>query len=215
MCASEVNISAAIFNNLIKILYEGQPRCSLTTLLLETKSTTWHDLDIFGTRAFQFLAAFNQLRRIDINFHDLIRLLDDDLIEQMAQGWPHVSNIVLACSNPAAHNTAKVTFKGLASVIELCPQLKNLSVPFTAVRPDPSLLERIQRDGVFNEALECFNVNLSPIKGSDVEVVAKLLMTLFPRLRLPRNQCRLRGPALALRKNIWDEVSKLVEGRVS
>lgn len=144
MRAFEVTISAAVFNDLIKILHDNQARRSLLTLTLLNKRTPWHDVEMFGTRAFNYLASFNQLRWIEINFHDLLSLLDDDMIEQMAQGWPHAIDIALTCTSLTLQNAAKVTFKGLASIIELCPRLNTLSVPFTAVNPDSRLLERIR-----------------------------------------------------------------------
>lgn len=217
-----ISISAVEFHSLITTLFEGNGRCSLTYLILRTGGISITEPGTIEPRTFQTLAAFSQLRTIMIDLDLSISLMDDALLEEMAQEWPHAEKIVFNYT-PTLYNVAKATFKGLTSLVQHCPRLQILLLPFTATNPDPSLLENIASNGISNEAIRNFSVGWSAIgdSNSDVQVATEILVALFPGLRELKwhGMASYMVPADAARWSRrvqrWNEVSRLVSRRAT
>lgn len=122
---------------------------------------------------------------------------------------------------PMPSNAAKVTFKGIASLVRHCSRLQHLFLPFTATSPGPALLDKIRSEGISNTAIHRFNPGWTVIRASDTRMVAELLLALFPNLAGVNNNIHPALPQLSVGAlwahhiELWEEVAELMSGRDS
>lgn len=123
-------------------------------------------------RTFRAFATFHHLTHIKINVGLSIALLNDELIEEMAARWPNAESIQLQ-HYPTSIQAAKVTFKGLASLVQHCPRLKQIMLSLTATTPHPNFLDSIINSKVANNNVGHFDLSWSTIETSNTSMVAQ------------------------------------------
>lgn len=212
--------SPAEFGDLVFTLLNGHVVRSLTRLVLQAD---YHDagiphsitLEAIDSFILKSLVGFQRLASITIDVGISFEQLDDDTLEEMAVAWPNLTKMDFS-HHVTLHNAAKATFQGIASLVQHCPHLDFLFLPFTAIYPDPNILEKITRNGISCDRIFRLAVTGSIIGESDTDVVARLLMALFPRLTevmYPADSlCGYEEDLENRRLRLWQKVSHTVRG---
>lgn len=196
------------FHDLISSLVSGDLPLSLTSLEMFVRYRPTPNPVAIPRRTFGTLTTFHRLTRIKIIVGLSIELLDDDLIEEMARGWPNMEIVqpwYLSWLNPA-----KVTLRGPASLVQHCPKLKEIKLAFTATTPHPSLLDSIIHSKTFNHNITRFDISWSTIETSDPSMIAQFLVALFPKLQAVERPYNFDSELSEPYIELWAEVSTFV-----
>ncbi|KII95724.1 hypothetical protein PLICRDRAFT_170336 [Plicaturopsis crispa FD-325 SS-3] len=110
--------------------------------------------------------------------------LDDEDVATMAASWPSLQWLELS-THPGWSVRSRITFRGLAAMLQRCPDLEHLSIVVDATQVDVPA----QLMAPMNRALERIYLGNSPI--ADAEAVATVLSRVMPRLSKVRNSWAL------------------------
>lgn len=152
--------------------------------------------------------CFTQLRTLQLDFFHCCFNLDNDLLLEAMESWPHIRSLKLV----GLDAIPTVTFRGLFTALPQCPNLLSLDMLVDAVRIDiDPTAESFQ-----HTTLESLNLTRSPV--ADAEAVARIIFSMLPRIehvydqRDPFETWDIGGQF----DEQWDEVNKhldLLNGR--
>ena len=153
------------------------------------------------------LRAFTNLTRLVITSLNGIAW-DDETLSNFIAAFPYLRafHVLLESaalsSNVSRTSTTRPTLKGLASVIKLCPDLRELSLAV-----DTKVVPLIDEEPChpFNHQLRTINV-VSGSPGEDLDALAHFLHTLLPNLKC----IRCLGHS-AQARSVWREVEERLE----
>ncbi|KII89919.1 hypothetical protein PLICRDRAFT_53057 [Plicaturopsis crispa FD-325 SS-3] len=103
--------------------------------------------------------------------------MDDGDLEMLASAWPSLTALDLS-SSCGWTVPSRITLKGVAKLIQLCPGLESLGLVIDATVVDP--LESYSEPIVPNHALTAISLGSSPV--DDASAVAAVLGAIFPSL---------------------------------
>ena len=158
---------------------------------------------------FRPLASLCHLRELVVDLGCWFSIDDDDLLS-LARNWPSLHMLHLNCQQYVdgyIWRSAKyVTFRGLLSLLECCPDLRSLCLPLDAreVPVDTG-------DIICNPALGRIYFPVSPI--SDPGPVGEILARHFPsvtKVLCPLSQ-EEEDPELAMYIELWHDVNMLLQ----
>ncbi|KIK31845.1 hypothetical protein CY34DRAFT_814498, partial [Suillus luteus UH-Slu-Lm8-n1] len=89
----------------------------------------------FTLHTFVPLMRFSGLKEVDIETC-CMSLLDDDALGSIVKSWPCLERLYLGCKNFWS-TPPKITFRGLATLLSTCPNLKGLGLVFDATKLIP------------------------------------------------------------------------------
>ncbi|KAG1790714.1 uncharacterized protein HD556DRAFT_1273927 [Suillus plorans] len=159
-----------------------------------------------GSNVLRPLFLCCNLRVLRIMMTPLFLLVDDDL-RAMASAWPLLEELELFdCRNFT--RTPEITFHGLISLLELCPNLRFFNLAIDATKLDGLRDDKPGR-GVCNRLVKYPRLVDSHI--SDPETVARILLDILPELETIWGEGSP-GPFTAMYSSTlpqgWDEVYK-------
>ncbi|KAK7044476.1 hypothetical protein R3P38DRAFT_2878972 [Favolaschia claudopus] len=143
------------------------------------------------------LATFRNLSVVSITTPLGVNL-DDTIVADLAQTWPHLSELSLLASSYVNHRS-RITLQGLLPFAQHCPHLYSLSLPLDATSSAwPQKLIASEADGsagrrVQQTSLLQMIVMRSPI--ADPLHVAGFLSSVFPKLNNILTDQHIRGDA--------------------
>ena len=156
------------------------------------------------------LSSLCHLRKLDINIGQWISIGDDDLIS-LTRNWRSLHILRVDCGQYVDDHpwrSAKyITFKGLLSLLECCPDIHEISFPL-----DARVVPGDTGDIVCNPALTCLRFPASPI--SHARSVANFLKRHFPTVTevttsftlLPEEE----DVEIELYNVLWDKVDSYI-----
>jgi hypothetical protein len=150
--------------------------CSTTLKILNIDQGDYH---LIEHAAFLPLLAFRNLTHLSMScvYSDL----DDALLSQMAQAWPHLEVLVLRLPLSGLVATG-VTLEGFLPLLEYCPKLRELALTIDAFSEPHCLHSSGQPwQGISNPNITTLTVGNSGI-ASPV-YVAQFLSYIFPNLK--------------------------------
>ncbi|KAJ7166209.1 hypothetical protein C8R46DRAFT_1276078 [Mycena filopes] len=129
--------------------------------------------------------------------------LDDTMVEKMASAWPRIEILQLS-SDRSCRLVPRITLEEIYAFATHCPHLEHLAIAF-----DATVIPDLQINGaarVTQRRLLTLVVEHLPIE--DPLRVARLLRTLFPRLRTLSADSGLIDAALIARHDAWRQVEE-------
>ncbi|TCD66084.1 hypothetical protein EIP91_001842 [Steccherinum ochraceum] len=167
------------------------PNATLTELWIErTEYTedTEHPTDYFiRPDALRPLLRCKNMRSL------LLRLewnwdLDDALMQDMAQAWPDLRELVLDVETPSWPTVPRITFRGLVALAFGCPHLKHFGAGLDTTPLSPSYRTELAQESAatrrVNTNLWDLRIGYSTIREEHVEDIAVFLEDLCSQLRL-------------------------------
>lgn len=122
------------------------------------------------------LLSFSRLTTLDLNWF-FTSTIDDDALKIMAQSWPQLEEFRFGVA-AEEHVSPCLTFKGFVHLVQLCPHLREIAMPFCA-SPMDIACEPFSTT-IPNEKITEIAVGISPI--ANPITVACQLHTLLPKL---------------------------------
>ena len=153
------------------------------------------------------LLAFTCLTQVSLVNHGFD--LNDENLQIMASAWSCLQTLKLITLSLTYRS--QITINGLSALVQHCPSLANLTIPF-----DASQAYLRAEGGPRNERILTLGVSHSPV--GDLDTTAALLSDMFPNLRsIDVCQCRIknRRDHAGGDADDWKEVELLVARRSS
>ncbi|KAH9949853.1 hypothetical protein B0H21DRAFT_687827 [Amylocystis lapponica] len=107
--------------------------------------------------------------------------ITDDLMEDMATSWPHLTRLELGTTCPARDEPPLLTLRGLIPLVQRCPKLSEISLTVdTSLAGSNYYEDQRPGDGATNSLVQ--SIHLGASKVIDPMSVATFLSDLFPDL---------------------------------
>ncbi|KAH9919402.1 uncharacterized protein B0H18DRAFT_636211 [Fomitopsis serialis] len=179
---------AADPDTIVRVLQLLHERCSHTVL----EGIDVHNVDYISAgeqvrEAIRFTAAtmrrlcdFHRIRLFDLHT-DLLIVLDDEVIKQLAMSWPRLEFLhFLSANDHPWHTPTATTLKGLVHLARYCPSLRLLTIDLNASDSDVSLRTK-PGGGIRNQTLRRVTFGHSPALGNTAKIAA-FLFAIFPNI---------------------------------
>ncbi|KAG1869004.1 hypothetical protein DFJ58DRAFT_857325 [Suillus subalutaceus] len=140
---------------------------------------TNHALFELTASAFRNIRGFTQLTNLNLSSMH-VSITDDEVLD-LVSAWPKIENLYLDTAWDWGVAHLKVTFRGLAGILERCPNLRSVGVNLdTSALHDSPFYVNNRYTGIIREKVT--DLNVGSAECDDVEAIGNLLAGMCPNL---------------------------------
>ncbi|KAG2089042.1 uncharacterized protein F5147DRAFT_42742 [Suillus discolor] len=179
-----------------------------------------HSLSELSASAFQKIRAFTGLTKL--NLSSIHASITDDEVLDLVSTWPKMEHLYLDTAWDWGVARMRITFHGLAGILERCPNLRSLGVDLDTSPPhDSPVYVDHQYTGIARDKVT--ELNVGSAECNDVEAIGNLLAGMCPNLISIGRACPVNlnyeDPSANIEwfdgEEKWEEVSSSLRGEVS
>ncbi|KAG1898223.1 uncharacterized protein F5891DRAFT_492171 [Suillus fuscotomentosus] len=176
--ASNADDLGQLLSSLIEHFYPNVLE-SLDVWMARPTDPTNHALSELSASIFQKIRAFTGLT--NLNLSSIHASMTDHELLDLISAWPKMEHFYLNTAWDWGVARLRVTFHGLAGILERCPNLRSLGVDLDTSPPhDPPVYVDNQYTGIARDKVT--ELNVGSAECNDVETIGSLLAEMCPNL---------------------------------